>query len=517
LHKARLVAQGFAQQEGRDYHETFAPTLKYVTLRWLLVHAAKHGRLLRQLDVTTAYLNARMEEEVYMRQPDGFVDAQRPHAVCRLRKSLYGTKQAGHNWNKELNGFLTGELALNRSRSDPCLYWRATRTGGVLLLCVFVDDMVASVSAEDEAEWLSVKARLMRKYPSKDLGAARLVLGMTVHRHEQRGAIVLEQRAYIEKVLQQWGMDGCKPARTPEEARAPPLSTRQCVPEAERALTVNVQRRRDYESLVGSLLYAAVSTRPDIAHAVNQLTRFMAAPGDAHWQAAKRVLRYLAGTRQLGLTFHPCSEEEAAPVLCAYTDADWAGDTDTRRSTTGYAVMMHGCCVAWLSKKQPTVALSSAEAEYMAIGMGVREIKWMRGLITEVLHSHSAGGGAEEPCMHGQQLAGPRHACATRHASAGSTRVLASVVRSDNQAALSMCAHAGAMHQRTKHIDVRHHFIQEAVEAGEVRLEWCPSAEQLADLLTKGLGPQIFSPLRDRLMDPTGLQTQTQADNHTHE
>ena len=291
------------------------------------------------------------------------------------------------------------------------------------------------------------------------------------------------------------------------------LSKHDCIPLDQCDQPEHAERRALYECLVGCILYAAISTRLDITHAVNQLSRFMRCPGEVHLQAAKRVLRYLAANMQLGLRSDPLgasdaaagiaqsnhnsiAHESAAGSLVAFADSDWAGCTDDRRSTTGFVLLYAGCPLSWISKKQATVALSSAEAEYMAIGMALRELKWMHHMLTEIgLRQTSEPSGGEPTASSSSHSA--------VHASAAEPNE-PSIIYSDNQAALSMCMHSGAMHQRTKHIDVRHHFIQEAVRAGEVQLEWISTREQLADIFTKPLGPQLFGPLRDRLMAKAG-------------
>jgi transposase InsO family protein len=511
LLKARLTAKGFAQRAGVDYTETFAPTLKYTTFRFLLIDAAARDRELMQMDVKTAYLNAPMDEEVYMRQPEGFIDAARPHAVCLLIKSLYGTKQAGANWNKEVNSFITRELGYTRSQCDPCLYHRVSRSGGSMLLGLFVDDIISSFDAADAAEWSELKAAFMSKYESKDLGEAALVLGMRLTRDRSRRTIVVDQQTYIDKVLRSFNMQQCNTSRTPEDAHVS-LSKHDCIPMQQREQAEHAERRVQFECLVGFLLYAAISTRLDIAHAVNQLSRFMQGPAECHWIAAKRVLRYLAATRDLGLRFDPMDSAAAADnqqksslkheqsqvPLIAFADSDWAGCVDDRKSTAGFVLLYRGCPLSWISKKQATVALSSAEAEYMAIGLVLREIKWMHQMLAEI--------GLREPSSNADEQAsgsvsGERAASSAHSASAADALASGpSLIYSDNQAALAMCRHSGSLHQRTKHIDVRHHFIAEAVKSGEVELGWVSTRDQLADIFTKALGPQIFVPLRDRLM-----------------
>ena len=215
--KARLTAKGCGQKEGVDYSETYAPTLKYVTLRVMLALGCVLHLLLKQLDVTTAYLQAPMHEKVYMRQPEGFVDPQRPHAVCLLKKSLYGTKQAGHNWNNEVNSFITGVLGYTRTVSDPCLYWRRSATGQLMLLGIFVDDILHEHAAADDAEWCSLKATFVSRFPSTDGGDVDVLLGMRITRNIHAGWLTIDQEAYVKQIIKQWGMEQCKQVSTPAQ------------------------------------------------------------------------------------------------------------------------------------------------------------------------------------------------------------------------------------------------------------------------------------------------------------
>ena len=539
-YKARVVAKGYMQVEGVHYHDRFAPTLKAACLRSMLVVAALEDLELQQLDVTTAYLNADLEEEVYMRQPEGFVDAQRPDAVCLLKKGLYGLMQSGHMWNKEVNGFLTAQLGFTPCRTDPCLYWKQSRSGRKMLLGLFVDDIVVAFAAADGAEWAALKAAFMRRYASKDLGEAELVLGMRIRRDRSRRRLQLDQAVYVDKILAEHRMQQCNSAATPE-ASSVKLSLADCPSEAEAHRSEHVQRRVQYERLVGALLYAAMCTRPDIAHAVNQLSRFLKAPGEAHWRAAKLVLRYLSGTRALCLVYQPSapaaedsqgqgqSEARRECALVVWADADWAGCLDDRKSTTGHLMQLHGCAVSWLSKKQTTVALSSTEADADWAGcLDDRKsttghlmqlhgcaVSWLsrsrppwrsaRGRVmarpwpARAMARPEAESSVEEaeaaPEAKSQQSGNQADEASARGESAPAVEL-----RCDNQSALAMVTRPGAMHARTKHIDVRHHFIRDAVKSGEARLQWVPSADQLADIFTKALDRHTFIRLREKVM-----------------
>ena len=471
--KARLVAKGFSQREGEDFFadELFAPTLMLKTLRVLLCIAAVQRWHVQQMDVETAFLNGEMREEVYMRLPPG-VSGAGTRRVWRLRKALYGTKQASRVWNEHVDSTLRS-LGFAPCRSEPCLYTRRSRTGSSLLLGLFVDDLITVFAPSDMAEWCDVKSALSRVYSMKDLGAARKVLGMTVTREGELGAIQLSQAPYVDQMLQRFHMQDAKPMDTPEAAGV--ILSRADAPGSEDER--ERMRSAPYLSLVGSLLYAAQCTRPDIAHAVAVLTRFCSDPGERHWHAAKRVLRFLKGTREQAIVFSAppgvpaasaASLSDLAARLQVYCDADWAGCLDDRKSTSGVLLLLCGCPLVWLSKKQSLVAMSTAEAEYVAMATAVQEAQWLVTLLTEL----------------------------------GVRVQLPYDLLSDNQAALSIArAPAGAGHARTKHIDLRHHFVRDCIAAGRVRVDWVATVEQLADVLTKGLSRQAFNRLMPRVVN----------------
>jgi ribonuclease HI len=334
-----------------------------------------------------------------------------------------------------------------------------------MLILVFVDDIIVAFHAHDKDEWAEYHASIAKKYKVRDLGAADWLLQMKITRDRKNGSIILDQQRYIEKVLKQFNMTECKAVDVPA-AKLVKTNDEQSSQEDPSSKRSN----QLYMSLVGSLLYAAITTRLDIAYAVNVLSRHMLNPTDAHWQAGKRILRYLQGTRNLGLSFKKSSANEFQ--IEAYSDADWAGDQEDRKSTTGYVIRLNGSVVSWVSKKQATIALSSAEAEYMAISAAMQEIKWIEQLLTEL------------------------NVKVTRTAQ----------LFCDNQAAIAISQN-DVHHARTKHIDIRHHYIREAIHKKEVNLSWIRSEDQLADIFTKALPRQVFQRLRIRLL-VSNAQTQ---------
>ena len=442
-YKARLVARGFDQKFGLDYDETFCPVVRMESLRTLLALSTQRGMELHQVDVHTAFLNGTLQEEVYMKQPTGYERKGEEHLVCRLKKSIYGLKQSPMCWNTVLDAHLK-RMGFSQSKSDPCIYV----SGGEdpFYIGVYVDDLI--LAGNDKAKMKKIKEELSSKVDIKDLGKLSYFLGMSIVQNQEEKKTWIGQPAYTEKLLTKMGMSDCKPVKTPVD----PGNRLVKAAEDEEALDQPL-----YQSVVGSLMYLSTCTRPDIAFAVGVLARFSSKPNRNHWVAAKRVLRYLKGTTNFGLFY-----SDGSGVL-GYCDADWAGDMDDRKSTSGYVFQIAGGPVSWRSKKQGTVALSTAEAEYVALSSAVQECVWMRRLLAE--------------------LGNP---------SGGPTTIL-----EDNQSSIAM-ARNPQFHGRAKHIDIKHHFVRERVSDGLIELKYCPTNEMVADILMKGLAQQQFSFLREK-------------------
>jgi hypothetical protein len=463
-YKARITPKGFRQKEGLDYFEVFARTAQYKTLRFSLSLAARFDYEIDQLDIPTAFLNAPVDEEVYISVPDGFQDG-RAGKVLRLKMSLYGIKQAPRNWNLMINRFIVEEMGYKPSVSDPCLYARRSRSGRLMLMFLFVDDFQTYYHREDMEEWCQVKAKLVDRFNAKDMGESKWILGMRITRDRKAGTITLDQELYVTKALEKYGFAQCRTAPTPEVVGA-----------AHQELTEKLAEPADkqrYMEITGTLMYAAISTRPDIAHAVYYLAAHMLLPLQVHMDAAERVLRYLAGTASLGLVFGSRNQGFADSRghtqinvdVCAYADADWANDKSDRRSITGWVSKVNGDPISWSSKKQRTVALSTCEAELYASAAAIQEVLWLRGLVKEL----------------------------------GLRTDLGSVVHGDNQSAIAVSKN-GVKGERTKHVDVKYHFVTETIDRGDVQLKWVPSAAQHADIFTKALPVPVFERLRDELM-----------------
>lgn len=437
-YKARLVAKGFQQREGVDFNEVFAPVSKHATLRTFLAVVAERGLHLHQLDVKTAFLNGDLEETIYMKQPAGYEQGG-PRTVCRLRKAIYGLRQAPRAWHIKLHATLE-KMGFRASKADASLFVRGHGDDAVYLL-VYVDDIL--IASKHLAAVAAVKAELGSIFTVRDLGEAKFFLGMEITRNPVDGTIKLSQARATRDLLSKFGMDEAK-------IKGTPMST---ATRLTRGGSKEVDKTQvPYMELVGSLLYLASCTRPDIAQAVGALSRYMAHPTEHHWSTAKGVLRYLASTPDVGIVF-----KRGGCTLVGYCDADYAGDIDTRRTTTGYVFLMGDGAVSWCSKLQPTVALSTAEAEYMAAASAVKEALWLRKLLCDFTLS------SKQPVP----------------------------ILCDNQAALKLLVNP-IVSSRSKHIDVLHHFARERVARGEVSFTYCPTDRMIADSLTKAVPEHKF-------------------------
>jgi Reverse transcriptase (RNA-dependent DNA polymerase) len=428
-YKARVVAKGYEQREGVDFDEIYAPVSKHTTLRTLLAVVAAQGLELHQLDVKTAFLNGELEDEIFMQQPQGYHEGGKGK-VCRLRRAIYGLKQAPRAWYLKLQEVLH-EQGFKVSSADPGLYILEC-DGRKVYLLVYVDDILV---AGKKGDIETVKAKIQGEFKVRDMGEAKYFLGMHIERCREDHAIKLSQKTFAEQLVYAAGLQDAKCKKVPMH---PNTELRR---EGSPALDTE---KFKYSELVGGLLYLSVCTRPDIAYAVGALARFMAHPLVAHWEAAKDVVRYIKGTSAMGVTF-----KGQGNTLVGYCDADYAGCVDTRKSTSGYVYLLNGGAVSWSSRMQPTVAVSTCEAEYMASAACVKEGLWFRKLMMDFSLS----------CPFVD-------------------------LKCDNQGALKLLKHPIAS-ARSKHIDVLHHFARDRVQRGEVVFTYCASEEMVADCFTK--------------------------------
>lgn len=342
-YKARLVAQGFTQVPGIDFNETFAPVAKLSSIRTLLALAARYDWELEQMDVKSAYLNGKLDETIYMRQPPGSAVDGQEHLVCSLKKTLYGLKQAGRGWYKTLSEAMAA-MGFARCASDHAVWYR--RDGeSAIIVASSVDDLTITGTPDFVG---SFKLDINSRFEMSDLGAMRWILGIEVKRDREAKTIAISQRSYIDTIVARFNLEDANPTPTPMQPggalgqHQSPATPRQ----------FEDMRDVPYREAVGSLMYAATGTRPDIMFAVTALSQFMQNPGRPHWEAVKRVLRYLKGTRELCLVYG--SKREG---LQGYSDADWGSSTEHRHSISGYVFTLDGGAISWSAKKQNVVAL----------------------------------------------------------------------------------------------------------------------------------------------------------------
>ena len=442
--KVRVVAKGFSQRKGIDYDEIFSPVVHMETQRTILALAAKNNLHVHQIDFKTAFLNPDVEEELYMELPSGMpdTDGQGHKLAARLNKCIYGLKQASRTWYEHLSTWMVKD-GFTRSLVDPCLYIKNIGKDNAMFVTVWVDDTI--IASRNESDVMALKERLKANFKMSDLGPINFCLGIEVTRTPT--TIAITQRKFVGEILERFGMSDCKAVTTPMV----PHSTMSKLQPTQNPVIDDGEPfdPTRYRELVGCLMYLVTCTRPDIAASVGQLARYMSAPSKHHWVAAKHVLRYLKGTADIGPTYS--SSVDDANILHGYVDADWGSDTDTRRSTTGYVFRLNGAAISWGSKIQHTVALSTAEAEYMAASAATQEALHLRLLLTDL--------GYAQPCT---------------------------VLFEDNQPCIDIAKNP-VTSSRTKHIDIRVHFVREHIKSGEIVLKYLATEFMIADCLTKNL------------------------------
>lgn len=436
--KARLVCRGFNQEYGIDYMETFAPVVRFDSLRAILAIVAEKRMHMLQFDVKTAFLNGELKEDVFMKQPVGFDDNS--GRVCKLQKSLYGLKRASRCWNQKFKSFVE-HFGFNACESDPCVF--ASHTNGtMIILAIYVDD--GFVVGMDKASMNLVIEHLQREFEIRVMDV-NCFLGFEIEQRDD-GSIFMHQTAYANRILQKFQMEGCVPV---------------CVPSDPNQVLCKFDDSGvsdfPYRHLVGSLMYLAIATRPDISYAIGNVSRYMENPTVAHERALKRILKYIAGTKSHGILFKHNGNHQ----LCGFSDADYAGDVDSRKSTSGYVFLFNDSIISWRSSLQKCVSISTTESEYVSASEAVKELVWLKRLYDELVPNQRA-----EASFY-----------------------------MDNVSAIRLVKNP-EFHKRTKHIDVRYHFIREKFNDGLFKLEHVSTDEMVADIFTKALPKIRFEYLR---------------------
>ncbi|KAK2410077.1 putative mitochondrial protein [Trifolium repens] len=440
--KARLVAQGYTQIEGLDFDETFAPVARLESIRLLLGVACILKFKLYQMDVKSAFLNGYLQEEVYVEQPKGFVDPEHPNYVYKLKKALYGLKQAPRTWYERLTQFLE-EQGYRKGGSDKTLFVKQEK-GKFIIAQIYVDDIV--FGGMSNAMVQHFVQQMQSEFEMSLVGELTYFLGLQIKQMDD--TIFISQSKYARNIIKKFGMDNATHKRTP----AP---THLKLTKDEKGISVDQSL---YRSMIGSLLYLTAS-RPYITYAVGVCARYQADPKVSHLTQVKRILKYVNGTSDYGIMHSHCENS----TLYGYCDADWAGSADDRKSTSGGCFFLGTNLISWFSKKQNCVALSTAEAEYVAAGSSCSQLVWMKQMLKEY--------DVEQDAL---------------------------TLYCDNMSAINISKNP-VQHSKTKHIDIRHHYIRDLVESKIVVLEHIGTKEQIAEIFTKALDAVQFEKLRGKL------------------
>ena len=436
-HKARYVAKGFTQKYNIDYKETFSPTSISSSVKVILSIIASEDLICHQMDVSTAFLHGDLDVDIYMNQPEGFEDSTKPNHVVRLKKGLYGLKQAGRIWNLKMNDVLMA-ANFNRSITDETIYIRDEGDSKTYIV-LYVDDLLIAGNSLERVN--NVKDLLNGNFKMKDLGEANMFIGIKITRNRMDRKLFLDQSRYIRSVLDKYRMADCNPYSSPAHH-----NEQVGISSAEPFENPSV-----YQSAVGALNWIAINTRPDISAAVGAASQHVQKPSIQDWQSVKRIMHYLQGTTDMALSLggSPITDN-----LKVHVDANWAGNSgkgNTKTSRQGCIIQFAGGVVSWYSRLQSVPALSSTEAEYVSLSAGIKELISIRNLLSEI-------GLVLKP----------------------------SIVYEDNAAVIFMVKNQ-TLTRNTRHIDLRHHHIRYHFNNDSVQIQKISTTENMADILTKDL------------------------------
>ena len=451
--KARLVVQGFKQIEGVDFHKTFSSTAQMRTFRVVVALSVKYGLKITQYDVSNAFCKSDIDTDIYMTFPPGFApDNVKENQCYKLLKGLYGLKQASRLWAKLISKAFK-KAGLTVCQSEPGIFH--VKGDDLCLVNLWVDDYL--ICCKNEALRKQIEKVLHDIFSVEPMGAINLFLGIVIEAKEDMSEVVMHQEPYHDRVLESTKHKDCNIAKTPAEASVK-LSVEDCPTEGEK------KPDWPYMSVLGSLMYSAMATRPDIVQRVCQLARFGSNPGTKHVKAMKHLLKYLKGTKKRGIRYRrPPGDDEKVQII-AFVDSDWAGCPDTRRSTIGWSVHLCGGPVSWKSQLKKTLALSSCEAEFMGLSDVAREIMWLCKFLKEI----------------GVPYHTPKVFC-------------------DSNSAIYW-AEDPVQHQRNKHVELKYYFIRDVVDKELVKLYRINTKYNIADLFTKPATRTMINELVEALM-----------------
>jgi len=426
------------QKYGIDYVFTFSPTLKLDSLRIIIAIAVQRNFKIVQIDINAAYLNANLNEDIFMKPPKGHPSYG--NSFWKLNKALYGLKQSGREWNNKLNDILL-KIDFRRLTSEPCVYVKENGAKDIVcILAVYVDDILL-IGKENEIK--NVKKQINTNFDIKDIGEVDFVIGIKFKKCTD--GYIIHQKGYIKELLDKYKISQYTPVRNLK-------------PTENKKLRNKSFDQTTYRSAIGNLLYLAVCTCPDIMFSVSRASRKNNNPTLEDWSNLLRIFRYLKATENYGIRF---SKEKNLKV---FADADYAGDISTRKSTSGFLFKMGSSPVSWYSKLQQVVATSTAESEYYSVSTCTKHCLWYMNLLNELNYNMKNV-----------------------------------IINVDNKAAIYNCQNQ-SINPKSKHIDIKYHHIRDLIKKNKIKLEYIESENNLADGLTKYLNNSLMDRFRNSLL-----------------